>query len=241
MPWPGLHADTLWRKVRGVPDFPAILGRPGPLGRRCRALRAWLALGPCLLVAMSARAGGGPLGIDREWGLDQSGIWARKYQLGLEYGVIGFDVGGALWFGNDDRFGHSLWQAADAELVSAVAANLLKIAFSRARPDQGNNPNAWFKGRCCESFPSGEVTLQASFVTPLIVDYHQDRPWIWALEVLPLYDGIARLKSQAHWQSDVLAGWALGSAIGYGMTRLNVPLTVRVLPRGLTVGLSRQF
>jgi undecaprenyl-diphosphatase len=195
----------------------------------------------CLCPPGPAWAGGGLLGIDHEWALDQRGIWARKYQLGLEYGVIAFDLGGALWLGNDDRFGHSLWQAADSELLSAVAANLLKVAFSRARPNQGDNPDAWFKGRCCESFPSGEVTLQASFVTPLIVDYYKDHPWIWALEVLPLYDGVARLKSQAHWQSDVIAGWAIGSALGYGLTRLKVPLTVRVLPRGLTVGLEQRF
>jgi hypothetical protein len=41
-----------------------------------------------LLMAMSANAlaGGGPLGIDHEWRYDNSGIWARHYQLGLEYG-----------------------------------------------------------------------------------------------------------------------------------------------------------
>jgi undecaprenyl-diphosphatase len=207
-------------------------------------LRTYLYILPVLLAALnplSARAGSGPFGIDHEWGFDQSGIWARKYQLGLEYGVVGVEVAGALWFGNDHPLGHAFWQAADSTLLSAVAADLMKIGFSRARPDQGDNPNAWFKGRCCESFPSGEVTLQASFVTPLIVDFHQDYPWIWALEILPLYDSIARLKSQAHWQSDVLVGWALGSAIGYGTTRLKVPLTVRVLPGGVTVGLEKRF
>ena len=200
------------------------------------ALAVLLALHP-----PNADAGGGPFGIDHAWGLDQSGLWARKYQLGLEYAVVGVEVGGALWYGNDDRLGHAFWQAADSTLLSAIAANALKYAFSRARPNQGNDPNAWFQGRCCESFPSGEVTLQASFVTPLIIDFHRDYPWIWALELLPLYDSIARLKSQAHWQSDVLAGWALGSGIGYGMTRLKVPLTVRVLPGGLSVGLEKRF
>ncbi len=203
---------------------------------------AWLTL--MLLVLMRsgpAAAGGGLLGIDHEWALDQSGIWARKYQLGLEYGVIAFEVGGSLWLGNDNPLGHTLWQADDATLLSAVTADLMKIAFSRARPDQGNNPDAWFRGSCCESFPSGEVTLQAAFVTPLIVNYSREHPWIWALEALPLYDGIARIKSRAHWQSDVMAGWAIGSGVGYGVTRLSVPLTVRALPGGVTVGLSTRF
>ena len=211
---------------------------------RRHAARCGVGLTLALVLALSppvATAGGGLLGIDHAWALDEKGIWARKYQMGLEYGVIAFEVGGSLWLGNDDPLGHTLWQADDASLLSAVTADLMKIAFSRARPDQGNNPDAWFKGRCCESFPSGEVTLQAAFVTPLIVNYRREHPWIWALEILPLYDGIARIKSRAHWQSDVIAGWAIGSGIGYGATRLSIPLTVRVLPGGLTVGLSKQF
>jgi len=48
-------------------------------------------------------------------------------------------------------------------------------------------------------------------VTPIILDESArgDR-WIWALELLPLYDSIGRLKQHAHWQTDVLAGWVLG-------------------------------
>lgn len=193
------------------------------------------------LVPRTACSGGGPLGIDHEWAFDQSGIWARKYQTGLEYGVVAFELGGALWFGNDNPFGHTLWQSADASALSAAAAQALKYVFSRARPDQGNNPDAWFRGGCCQSFPSGEVTLQASFVTPIIVNYRKQDPWVWALEALPLYDSVARVKSHAHWQTDVIAGWALGSGIGYWSTTLRVPLLVRILPGGATVGIETRF
>jgi hypothetical protein len=104
----------------------------------------------------------------------------------LEFGVVAFEAGGALWLGDDNRLGHTLWQSSDATLLSAIAAQGLKYAFSRARPTQGNNPDAWFKGGCCQSFPSGEVTLQAAFVTPLILQYAKERPWAWSLEALPL-------------------------------------------------------
>jgi undecaprenyl-diphosphatase len=30
-----------------------------------------------------------------------------------------------------------------------------------------------------------------------------------------VYDAIARVKTHGHWQSDVIAGWALGTAGGY--------------------------
>ena len=205
-----------------------------------RPLALFLAL---LLVGADecAHADGGPLGIDHAWALDQSGIWARHYQTALQVSVIGVEVGGALWLGNDDRLGHTFWQTIDSSVVAGIASEALKLTFSRARPNQGNDPDKWFQGHCCESFPSGEVTLQASFVTPLIVNYRNDTPWIWALELLPLYDSIARLKSQAHWQTDVLAGWALGSAVGYWSASRKTPIFVQVLPRGVSIGLSKRF
>jgi undecaprenyl-diphosphatase len=194
----------------------------------------------CALAPACASAGG-PFGIDHELARDDRGIWSRQYQTALEYGVVATEIGGALWFGSDNELGHTFWQTMDSSIVSGVAAAIMKRTFGRARPVQGNDPNAWFKGSCCESFPSGEVTLQASFVTPFIVNYARENPWIWGLQLLPVYDGIARLKSQAHWQSDVIMGWALGTGLGYWTTTWKTPLTVRVLPRGLSVGLSKRF
>jgi hypothetical protein len=189
-----------------------------------------------LLVSNFARAG-----FDHELALDQSGIWSRQVQTGLEVGVIAVEVAGSLWFGNDNELGHTFWQTMDASAISGVGAAILKRGFSRARPSQGGNPNQWFKGGCCESFPSGEVTLQASFVTPFIANYAREHPWVWSLEALPVYDGIARMKSQAHWQSDVIAGWLLGSAVGYWTTTRETPFSVQILPRGASVGFYKRF
>jgi membrane-associated phospholipid phosphatase len=200
-----------------------------------------LLLGWGLWLAAGGAVAGGPFGIDHEVALDQSGIWARKYQTGLEIGTIAVELGGALYLGNDSELGHTFWQTVDASAISGVASFALKKAVGRARPNQGNDPNLWFRGSCCESFPSGEVTLQASFVTPFIVHYAHDHPWAWALELLPIYDSIARLKSRAHWQSDVIAGWALGTGIGYWSTTWKTPLTVKVLPGGFAVGFSKRF
>jgi PAP2 superfamily len=193
------------------------------------------------MIPTVAGAAGGPFGIDHEWALDEHGIWSRDVQLGLEYGVIAAGGAGALWLGNDDSVGHVFWQTIDSMSMSAIVAQGMKYAFSRARPYQGNNPDLWFQGSCCESFPSGEVTLQAAFVSPFIINYAPEHPWIWALEVLPFYDAIARLKSQAHWQSDVLVGWVLGSSVGYLTTTYKTPLVVRILPRGMTIGISKHF
>jgi len=194
----------------------------------------------CLQCAV-AGAAGGPFGLDSELPLDTQGIWGRRYQTGIENGVIAVEVAGALWFGDDDKLGHTFWQDIDATVLSGVAAQVLKYAVGRPRPYQGNDPNAFFKGSHFQSFPSGEVTLQASFVTPLIANYYQQDPWIFALAALPVYDAIARLKSQAHWQSDVIAGGLLGAGFGYWATTRATPLSVQILPRGVTVGFRTRF
>jgi undecaprenyl-diphosphatase len=215
-----------------------LIQRRSPMRRRPWP---WPLLCLLALSATGAQAGGGLLGIDSEQSLDQGGIWARKYQSGLELGVIAVEIAGSLWFGNDNELGHTFWQTIDASTISGIASTGLKYVFSRARPDQGGNPDRWFRGSCCQSFPSGEVTLQASFVTPFIANYSAKNPWVWSLELLPIYDGIARMKSQAHWQTDVLAGWALGSGIGYWSTTRKVPISVQILPRGWSVGFATRF
>ncbi|HEX8740276.1 MAG TPA: phosphatase PAP2 family protein [Casimicrobiaceae bacterium] len=189
----------------------------------------------------TATAGGGPLGIDHEIGFDDSGIWARHSQLALEYGVIAVEAGGALILGANDPLGRTFWQTIDASVASGIVAQAAKYAFGRERPGAGNDPNAWFRGRCCHSFPSGEVTLQAAFVTPIIVNYQAQHPWVWALEALPVYDAVARMKVHAHWQTDVLAGFALGSGFGILATRRETPFFVSILPSGVTAGIHASF
>src|SRR5258708_13780728 len=85
-------------------------------------------------------------GLDHEWALDQSGIWSRHYQTGLEYGVIAVEGAGSLWFGNDDPLGHTFWQTIDASAISGVGAAIPKPGFSRAPPNQAGNPHDGFTG-----------------------------------------------------------------------------------------------
>jgi hypothetical protein len=210
-----------------------------------RQLAAWFV--PLLLLARvpACLAGGGPFGIDHEWTYDNSGIWKRGNQEFLEYGLIVGEVGGALWQGGETRFGRTLWQSVDASAASGIVALAMKYVFSRARPidsGPGGNPDLWFKGHGNESFPSGEVTEVSSIVTPMVLEYGSDHPAVYALALLPVYDGIARMKVQAHWQSDVLAGLALGSGAGWLMHRNpNTPYILSVMPHGIYVGISKKF
>jgi len=185
-------------------------------------------------------AAGGPLGIDSRGRYDNSGLWARSNQNVLIDSMMAVVGVGALWEGGEDRLGKTFWQSVDSGVVSGVAGIALKYAFSRERPSQTSDPNRWFTGHG-QSFPSGEVTTLSSLVTPFVLEYGSDHPMVYALELLPVYDGIARVKTWGHWQTDVLAGFALGTATGYFLHRSGMPLILSVLPGGFEIGFRRRF
>ncbi len=189
-----------------------------------------------LIVTAVAHAG-----LDHKVTPTDSGIWARQYAEALQYGVIATEIGGALWLGGESEPGLTFWQTIDSSVFSGATAQLMKWGFGRKRPSQTDNPNEWFKGTQYQSFPSGEVTLQASFVTPFIVHYADRQPWVWALEILPAYDAAARVKQGAHWQTDVLAGWAVGTGFGYFAAKNKSPFFLTILPHSFMVGLHSNF
>lgn len=194
-----------------------------------------------LMCSGMAWAGGGPLGIDHRLGLEDHGLWKRSDQKLLITTIVLADVGAALYEGGESRIGKTMWQSVDSMLLSGVASAGAKDIFTRARPSQTGDPNQWFQGRGHYSFPSGEVSVISGAVTPFILEYRKDHPAVWALELLPAYDAVARMKSHGHWQTDVLAGFALGTAAGYYAHSRDSPWTLEVLPSGFMVGFHKQW
>ncbi|HKR75206.1 MAG TPA: phosphatase PAP2 family protein [Rhodanobacter sp.] len=198
----------------------------------------------CLLAVLSsapAFASGGPLGIDHRLHYDNSGIWKRTNQNILMYGSIVTVAGGALAFGDQDKLGDTFWRSVDAMVISSIGAQALKYTFQRERPSQTSDPNRFFEGSHAQSFPSGEVTAITAAVTPFIVNYGHDHPAVYALALLPAYDAVARLKIRGHWQTDVLAGAALGAGVGIWAAHRNSPLIIGWLPGGFQVGFVHHF
>lgn len=200
-----------------------------------------------LLLALCASApfapahAGGPFGIDHPVAYDDSGIWARSDQKALMGATIVTVIGGSVLLGDENKLGDTFWRSLDSMAVSAVVAQGGKWIFQRERPSQTDDPNEFFKGTQYQSFPSGEVSAIAGAVTPFVVAYGPDHPAVYALEALPLYDAVARVKVHGHWQSDVLVGWGIGTAAGIWAAHRQSPLILGWLPHGFEVGYVHHF
>ena len=188
----------------------------------------------------AAHATDGPLGIDHRSSDQPSAIWKRGGQIALQTIGIASTAGLALWEGGDSRLGRTAWQSIDSTVLAAVVANGLKPAFGRVRPRDTDNPNLWGKSGNY-SFPSGEVAVITGVITPYVLEYGHDHPAVYALELLAGYDAIARVKTRGHWQTDVLAGFAIGTGAGYLAHRRESPFILGVLPGGFAVGLKKRF
>ena len=172
---------------------------------------------------------------------DASGVWNPNLYRGIVIGLTVGEVGGAVWEGAESRFGKTMWQGIDSEIIGDVAAEAGKYIFTRARPNPQDNPCLWFQGGSNHSFPSGEASVAAALVTPYVIEYAQDNPAAYALLLLPLYVGVGRIKNQSHWQTDVLAGWAIGGLSGWYAHSRDTPILIEILPHGFAIGLKTQF
>ena len=114
----------------------------------------------------------------------------------------------------DDRRGREeAWIMLEAAGLSSVTAYALKYAVGREGPDETDDPNRWFKGGS-RSFPSWHSTAAFAVGTVLAESGNDDYRWLrrllgYGLGAATSYE---RLKHNAHWLSDTVAGAALGVA-----------------------------
>ena len=105
-----------------------------------------------------------------------------------------------------------VWVAAG--LATEAMHEGLKHLVARPRPDLWPHliPHSGF------SFPSGHALASATFFPLLAWTWARARPRekapAWALAVfMALFVGFGRLYLGVHWPTDVLSGWALGTAL----------------------------
>jgi membrane-associated phospholipid phosphatase len=112
------------------------------------------------------------------------------------------------------------WAMLEAGALSGVTDYALKFASGRETPDQTSNPNQWLKSG--SSFPSLHSTEAFAVGTVLAESGNDDLRWLrrflgYGLGAFTSYE---RLKHNAHWLSDTVAGAALGTASAhFVMTR----------------------
>ena len=179
--------------------------------------------------------------VDHIVSYDASGIWNPNVYRGIVGVLTVGQVGGAIWEGSESRFGRTMWQGIDSQIIAGLSAEAGKYIFTRTRPNTVNNPCLWFQGGSNHSFPSGEAAFSAALVTPYVFEYAREYPATYALLLLPLYVGAGRIKNQAHWQTDVLAGWAVGGVSGWYAHSRDIPFMIQLLPHGFEVGFKTQF
>lgn len=177
--------------------------------------------------------------IDHRLSKDTSGIYAAQDAVPISLGLLA--AGCALWEGTESPLGRTCLQSGEAAIAGGLLAKGLQRAFRRQAPYETDDPNQWFSPHANGSFPSAHVMFTTAAVTPVILQYVEDEPWVAALAVLPAYEMVARVKAQEHWQTDVLAGAVLGFAVGAYEYRRNGPLVLYILPGGGFMGLKKSF
>ncbi|MGB6487341.1 MAG: phosphatase PAP2 family protein [Steroidobacteraceae bacterium] len=113
----------------------------------------------------------------------------------------------------DSHAGESeAWNMFESTGLSLVSAYALKYTIRRTGPDSTTDPNHWFSGG--SSFPSEHTTMAFAIGTVLAESGNPDYRWIRRVIGYGVGFGTAylRMKHNAHWLSDTVAGGALGMA-----------------------------
>jgi membrane-associated phospholipid phosphatase len=179
--------------------------------------------------------------IDREPSYSDSGAWNPSTYRTVSNALTVANLAGALWEGTDSRLGRTMWESAESQVLAEAVVLPAKRIFGRVRPVEGHDPCLWGKGGNARSFPSEEAAVAAALVTPYVLEYGRANPAVYGFLLLPAYVGAGRVKNQAHWQSDVVAGWAVGAAFGSWEHGRDRPLVFALLPGGAFVGLNKRF
>jgi hypothetical protein len=104
---------------------------------------------------------------------------------------------------------------AETLLFTEVFQATGKGLTARAPPGPENRASDFFDGS--KYFPSGHTARAFAFAT--VLAKRHGRKAAWVAYPLATLVGLFRIESDSHWASDVLAGAALGWAVGKAVTR----------------------
>ena len=141
------------------------------------------------------------------------------------------------------------WNMLESGGLSFVSAYALKYIVRRPRPDATTDPNHFFGGG--DSFPSEHVTAAFAVGTVLAESGNPEFRWIRRTIGYGVGFGTAylRMRHNAHWLSDTVAGAALGMATAhFVMNRSgqrdeeeNSQLSIEPIEGGVMLAYSAEF
>ena len=133
-------------------------------------------------------------------------------------------VAGRVW--DKPRLAQASGDLIEAQIVSLAVTQGMKFVVSRTRPDGE-----------ARSFPSGHAS--AAFATASTLQRHFGRKAAIPAYAIALYTSVSRLQANSHYASDVIAGAAIGIAVGRTATielgRHRLHLAPAVVPGGFAV------
>ncbi len=129
----------------------------------------------------------------------------------------------------EGRIGTTAVMYAETFVLAWGAKELLKHTISRSRPYlYYDNPPGEKKDDWEKSFPSGHTTMafaSAVFTSYTFRKYNPESPWRLPLTIgvytIATATAALRIMSGSHFLTDVIAGAALGSLIGFGVPWLH--------------------
>ena len=177
---------------------------------------------------------------DKKIEKDNLFFWRSHYNIPLYSSILITTL--ALYEGSNSRLGKTAWKSLDAGVISAIFTISFKNMTKRYRPIWNDNPNLW---RVMEdeegSFPSQHVAGLTALITPFIMEYKKDYPLVHLLWALPIHQMIGRVKAQAHWQTDVLAGFGVGLISGLTAYYNDTPFILGITPKSISIGFKHKF
>ena len=131
-------------------------------------------------------------------------------QLGGAWSIVGLTAIGVVVLLRHGRRGDALLLVCSVGL-GALATRVLKLAFDRLRPTIGE-PRALPH---TASFPSGHTSgaMVVFVLLAVLLAMRWRRPAVVIAVLLAVLVGVTRVVVEAHWLTDVLAGYCLGGAI----------------------------
>ena len=166
-----------------------------------------------------------------------SAFWTSHYNI-PQYSAVAM-LGFALYEGNENRLGKTAWKSIESAIGATIMTETLKKLTKRARPRWTEDPNIWQERG--DSFPSLHVAGMTALITPFILEYQDDYPLVHLLWGLSAHQMIGRVKAQAHWQSDVLGGLAVGLLSGYLVHNQDSPFLLYYSEDKVIMGLKHHF